>query len=100
MTTISEARARASTRTLTPLPRLLVETYCYDTLQKPYNQSMELNHTFSHDMVTIIYNYGQLNRKEVPLALTSMWDFKSDHSNIITKEFQHILLLKPESSSH
>ena len=71
-----------------------------DTLQKPSHQSMELHCTFLHDMVTIISNYDQLNRKEVPLALTSVWDFKSDHSNMITEEFQHILLLKPQTSSH
>ena len=51
-------------------------------------------------MDIIMTNYNQPNRKEVPPALTSMWDFKSDHPNIITKEFQHIPQLKLVSSSH
>ena len=61
---------------------------------------MEENYIYLHAMDIIIPNYNQLNRKEVPLALTSMWDFKSDHPKIITKEFQHILLLKLVGSSH
>lgn len=89
------------------IPRLVVANYCYDTLQTHSDQPMKGNCRFWHDMDIITSNYNHLHRKEVPLALTSMWDFKPykhNYQGISTSVYIYSivpsLLLKPETSSH